>query len=147
MRFTLSALLFSSALLAAPLALAAAPQGELSEPIVAMIPLVSANADKLGLNAEQKGKLEAWKAEAPAKRGAVEKEAAALRAKLREMIYSNAPQAEREAVAKQIGEIEAKLVLMRSGCADNLRSFLTPEQFAELVKLDQARQAALKPKN
>lgn len=107
----------------------------LSAPVVALMPVVMANIDTLGLDEDQKAALADWMATAPAARGALEDETAALRAQMAELILSDAPQDQREALATRIGDNETALILMRSRCVDNLRSLLTAEQFAQTVAM------------
>lgn len=111
----------------------------LSAPVVALMPVVVKNADSLGLDEAQKAALADWMAVAPQKRGALEDETAALRAEMAALILAEAPVADREALATRIGENETTLIMMRSGCVDNLREFLTPEQFAQVLDLAAAK--------
>lgn len=107
----------------------------LSAPVVMMMPVVMKNADALGLDDAQKAALDKWAKAAPAARGALEDETAALRADMAALILAGAPQEERVALAAKIGENETALIMMRSACVDNLRTLLTPDQFARLVEL------------
>lgn len=107
----------------------------LSAPVVAMMMVVMKNVDALALDDAQKAALDEWMQIAPAKRGALEDETAVLRAQMAELILTNAPTEQREALAQKIGENETLLILMRSACVDNLRALLTPEQFARVVEL------------
>lgn len=125
--------------IAMPLAAAAqdfnAQQSGLSQPVIALTAALAKNADALNLDDQQRAALKAWMDEMPAKRMAVEKETVALRSELRRKIVSGAPLAEREALARRIGDKETELVMMRSGCVDHWREVLTAEQFAELLQL------------
>lgn len=107
----------------------------LSAPIVGLTPVLAMNQDALGLDEAQKAAVKEFMATMPAKRMALEDETAALRADLRKAILDNAPAADREALAKLIGENETRLIMMRSNCVDHWRSVLTPEQFAKLVEM------------
>ncbi|MFZ1467676.1 MAG: Spy/CpxP family protein refolding chaperone [Paracoccaceae bacterium] len=118
----------------------ATPQEKgLSAPVIMLMPAIMKNVDTLGLDDTQKAALDEWMKVAPQKRGALEDETAVLRAQMKEAILANAPVAEREALAQQIGANETALVMMRSGCVDNLRTLLTPEQFASLLDLAAAQ--------
>jgi Spy/CpxP family protein refolding chaperone len=123
-------------------ALAEAPRNPtslgLSAPIVGLTPVLAANQDALGLDEAQKAAVKEFLATMPAKRMALEDETAALRAELRKAILDNAPVADRETLAKKIGENETQLLMMRSNCVDHWRSVLTPEQFAKLVEMASA---------
>lgn len=132
--------LFSAALAAAlPAAAVAqdfnAQEAGLSQPVIAITAPLAKNADALKLNEEQRAALKAWLDEMPARRVAVEKETVALRLDLRQKIAAGAPVAEREALAEQIGAKETELLMMRSNCVDHWRDVLTPDQFAELLKI------------
>ncbi len=111
----------------------------LSSPVVALMPVVVKNVDALNLDDAQKAAIDEWMKVAPAARGALEDETAGLREKMAELILTNAPQADREALAAEIGAKETALILMRSACADNLRTVLTPEQFAKVLELAAAK--------
>ena len=133
--------LFSAALaMVLPLAAAAqepfdAQKAGLSQPVIAVTMALAQNADALQLTDEQRGAVKAWMDEMPAKRIAVERETVAMRTELRQMIAAGAPVAEREALATRIGAKETEMAMMRSACVDHWRSVLTPEQFAELLRL------------
>ena len=132
-----AALLASSVLLAAPAF--AEPAIVLASPVVELVPIVKQQADALGLNAEQKAKLEAWMNEAPAKRKAVEQEQIDLRKKLRAAVLSLNSEDERNALIQQIADNEAKLMAMRARCVDFLRGMLTVEQFDKVVAAYKAK--------
>lgn len=112
-----------------------AQKAGLSQPVIALTPTLAKNADALKLTEEQRAAVAAWMAEAPGKRMAVEREAFALRTELRAKIASGAPAEEREALARQIGDKETELLMMRSNCVDHWRSQLSPEQFAQLLQM------------
>ena len=117
----------------------AEPVVQLASPVIELVPIVKQQGDTLGLNAEQKAKLDAWMKEAPAKRKAVEQEQIELRQKLRAaMLTLNSDEERKELIAK-ITENEAKLLNMRAGCADFLRGILTAEQFDKVVAAYKAK--------
>ncbi len=134
-------ILLSAALALAIPALAHAQQAPtpqekgLSAPVVALMPVLMKNGEALGLDAAQKAALDDWMATAPKKRAALEDETVALRAEMKAAILAGAPVADREALAARIGANETALIMMRSGCVDNLRKLLTADQFAALVKM------------
>ena len=125
--------------LALPATAQQARRSELSLPIVAYTPVIAKNADALQLNEEQLSALKAWLDTMPAQRKALEGEAIALRARLRDAINAGSPQEERQALAEQIGDAETRLVMMRSACTDHWRGILTPEQFAMMQEIAMAR--------
>ena len=61
--------------------------------------------------------------------------AVAARAELRAAIIAGAPADERQALAAKVGEMETKLVMMRSNCTDHWRATLTEAQFAKMLEL------------
>lgn len=128
---------FTAALVAST-AMAEGPR-ELSAPIVAFTPVIVKNADALNLTEAQRADLKQWTSTMPAKRKAIEEEARQARAALRQAIVDGAPQTEREALAQKVGQMETRLVLMRSACADHWREVLSEEQFAQMVALYQAQ--------
>lgn len=114
----------------------ATPQEKgLSAPVVMLTPVLAKNAEALKLDDAQKAAVKSFIETMPPKRVAFENETAALRAELAAKILAGAPVAEREALAAKVGANETQLLMMRSNCADHWRTVLTPEQFAELVKL------------
>ena len=116
-----------------------APQSELSRPIVMFTPVVAKNADALNLTAEQRADVRNWIATMPAKRKAIEAEAIAARAALREAIIAGAPQAERQQLAEAVGALEVRLVMARSACTDHWRAVLSEDQFKQMLDLAQAK--------
>ncbi|WP_136394474.1 Spy/CpxP family protein refolding chaperone [Aliigemmobacter aestuarii] len=107
----------------------------LSAPVIAITQVLAKNADALNLNDDQRADLAAWLEVMPKKRGAFEDEIATLRAEMRLAIAGGKPEEERRALAQKIGEMEIELIMMRSNCVDHWRSVLTPDQFAELLRL------------
>lgn len=115
----------------------AEPAIVLSSPVVELVAI--AKSAELGLSDEQKAKLAAWIAEAPAKRKAVENEQIRLRAELRAAILDGKPADERQALIDKIASNEAQLLTMRSKCTDFLRGLLTAEQFDKVVAAYKAK--------
>ncbi|MBS0125927.1 Spy/CpxP family protein refolding chaperone [Thetidibacter halocola] len=126
--------LASAFALAASTAFAAMP-GELSDPIVAFTPVIAKNADTLELTETQRADLKAWLETMPAQREALQNEAVAARAALRDAIVAGAPAAERQSLADAVGKLETQLVMMRSDCTDHWRAVLTEAQFAKMLEL------------
>ncbi|WP_298803499.1 Spy/CpxP family protein refolding chaperone [uncultured Lentibacter sp.] len=111
------------------------PAREISAPIVAFTPVIVKNADVLELTEAQRADLKQWLDTMPANRKRVEEAALAARADLRAAIVAGAPVDERQALAAIVGDMETKLVMMRSNCTDHWRATLTPEQFAKMLEL------------
>lgn len=115
----------------------AEPPITLSSPIVELVGI--AKSADLRLSDEQKAKLDAWVAEAPAKRKAIENEQVQLRTQLREALLSGKPADERKALIDKIADNEAQLLNMRSRCTDFLRNLLTAEQFEKVIAAYRAK--------
>ncbi|MDR5900414.1 hypothetical protein QC823_15730 [Halomonas vilamensis] len=108
---------------------------ELSSPIAMLTPAVAKNADTLDLNASQREAVQEWLATSPKVREALEDRMMAARAELREMIVQGETRDQREEKAIAIGEMEAKLLMMRSNCVDHWRNVLNEEQFAQALEI------------
>jgi len=87
------------------------------------------------LTEAQRADLAQWIDTKPAQRKAVEAEAIAARAALRNAIDAGMPRVERQTLADRIGALEAQLVMMRSDCTDHWRSVLTEEQFTRMLAM------------
>ncbi|HKK86703.1 MAG TPA: hypothetical protein VJ942_14395 [Roseovarius sp.] len=107
--------------------------GELSKPVIRLTKVIAQNADALELTADQRTDLKAWLESKPAQRQALEADARGKRAQLRAAIIDNAPRADRQALAQDIGVLETRLVMMRSDCVDHWRATLSQEQFAKAM--------------
>ncbi|MGC8853783.1 MAG: hypothetical protein ACP5OY_02575 [Halothiobacillaceae bacterium] len=130
-------LLLTASLLASAPSVLAEPAISLASPVVELVGI--AKSADLGLNDEQKSKLEAWIKEAPAKRKALENEQVQLRTQLREAILAGKPEEDRMGLIEKISTNEKQLLTMRSKCSDFLRQLLTPEQFDKVVAAYRAK--------
>ena len=110
---------------------AAGPQ--LAEPVVQLMPQVKKLRAELNLNEAQARAIDNWIASAPPKRKALEAQARALRAEMREAILNNAERLQREDIKARIVEAEKRLIEMRALCTRMLRNTLNAEQFAKVV--------------
>jgi len=119
-------------LLASPFAATAQPC-DLGEPVINLMPHLQAMRAELGLNEQQSQVIDAWLAEAPARRHAMEAEACEVRAKLREALLYRAPRLAREHLKREMAYKDARLIEIRSLCARMLHSTLTPEQYKAVV--------------
>ena len=111
------------------------PAREISAQIVAFTPVIVKNADALELTEAQRADLKQWLDTMPANRKMIEEAALAARAELRAAIIAGTPADERQALAAKVGEMETKLVMMRSNCTDHWRATLTEAQFAKMLEL------------
>jgi len=112
--FSLSAIVLSCALMAAPLH--AEPAIQLASPVIELVPIVKTQSSSFGLNAEQMAKLDVWMKDTPAKRKTVEQEQIVLREKLRTAVLQSNNEEERKELITQIADNEAKLLTMRALC-------------------------------
>jgi len=117
-----------------PVASMAADRSELPTPIVELMPHVQKLGGELNLTAEQKKALDAWMAEAPAKREALEDEYLAIRAELREAILNRDDRLKREGLIAHLAEKNKQLIQMRSLCARMLNETLNDEQYRKVVE-------------
>lgn len=106
---------------------------ELGEPIIALMPHLKEIRSELNLSEEQNKTIDAWLAEAPAKRKALEKETLAVREQLRKALLERAPRLEREKLKTELAEKNNRLIEMRSLCARMLHKTLDKDQYAKLV--------------
>ncbi len=116
-----------------PVTASSADVAELGQPIVELMPQVKKMRADLQLTKAQSDKLDAWLADAPAKREALEAETLEIRDQLREAILTGADRMTREALKKEFAAKQTRLIEMRSLCTRMLRDTLTPEQFDKVV--------------
>ncbi|MGC9456413.1 MAG: hypothetical protein ACP5DC_02720 [Halothiobacillaceae bacterium] len=120
--------------LSLPVSVMAVDRSELPTPIVELMPHVQKLGDSLNLTAEQKKTLDAWMAEAPARREALEDEYLAIRAELREAILKRDERLNRERLIAHLAEKDKQLTQMRSLCARMLEDTLSAEQYQKVVE-------------
>lgn len=106
---------------------------QLATPIIKLIPAFKEIREELKINEEQAKTIDAWLAEAPAKRKEVTQEMFAVRAELREAILNRVDRAKRDALKEKLNEANNRLIVMSSLCARMLRKTLTKEQYAKVV--------------
>lgn len=109
--------------------------GDGAIPVVELMPLTMKHEADLKLSTEQIKSLEDYRKQAMPGRVAVQKKIIELRGQLRLAILDNKPQAEREALMKQIADTEVEHFQGRSRCVEHLRKTLSADQFAQLSKL------------
>ena len=108
-------------------------------PIVEFMPLLVSYEKELNLTPAQVQAITEYRKTAMPVRVALQKNLLALRANLRQAILDNAPAAQRDALMQKINHTEMMHMQARNRCADFVRTTLTPEQFAKLVKLYQQK--------
>ena len=117
------------------LAAAKSVPGDGAIPVVELMPLTMKHEADLKLTAEQIQALDAYKKQAMPGRVAVQKKILNLRGELRLAILDNKPQADREALMKQIADAEVEHFQGRNRCVEALRKIMSTEQFAQLSQL------------
>ncbi|HIP81332.1 MAG TPA: hypothetical protein EYH16_02845 [Leucothrix mucor] len=106
---------------------------QLATPIVKLIPAFKEIREELKLNDEQAKTIDAWIAEAPAKKKEVIQKVFAVRAELREAILNRDDRAKRDALKKKLNNANNRLVVMSSLCTRMLHKTLTKEQYAKVI--------------
>lgn len=127
--------LFAALACAASLSIAKNVPGDGAIPVVELMPLTMRYEADLKLSAEQIKSLDDYRKQAMPGRVALQKKILELRGQLRLAILDNKPDAEREALMRQIADAEIEHFKGRSRCAEHLRRTLSAEQFAQLSKL------------
>jgi Spy/CpxP family protein refolding chaperone len=128
-------LLALALVLTAGVAAAKSVPGDGALPVVELMPLTMKHEADLQLTPEQIKALEDYRKQAMPGRVAVQKTIVSLRGELRLAILDNKPQAEREALMKQIAEAEVEHFQGRNRCVEALRKIMSAEQFAQLSRL------------
>ncbi len=109
--------------------------GDAAIPVVELMPLTMKHEADLQLTPEQIKALDDYRKQAMPGRVVVQKKILSLRGELRMAILDNKPQAEREALMKQIADAEVEHFQGRNRCVEALRKIMSAEQFARLSKL------------
>ena len=119
----------------ASLAMAKGVPGDGAIPVVELMPLTMKHEADLKLSTEQIQSLESYRKQAMPGRVAVQKKIIELRGQLRMALLDNKPQADRDALMKQVAEAEVQHFQGRERCVAHLRQMLSAEQFAQLRQL------------
>jgi len=122
-------------LLASGLAAAKSVPGDGAIPVVELMPLTMKHEADLQLTAEQIQALDDYRKQAMPGRVALQKKILTLRGELRMAILDNKPTVEREALMKQIAEVEVEHFKGRERCVEALRKIMSAEQFTQISKL------------
>lgn len=109
--------------------------GDAAIPVVELMPLTMRYEADLKLTPEQIQALADYRKQAMPVRMGVQKRIVELRGQLRMAILDNQPQAERDALMKQIADAEVEHFQGRNRCVEQLRKTLSADQFAQLSKL------------
>lgn len=119
----------------AGLAQAKSVPGDGAIPVVELMPLTMRYEADLKLTPEQIKSLDDYRKQAMPGRVAVQKKIIELRGQLRMALLDNKPQADRDALMKQVAEAEVQHFQGRERCVAHLRQMLSAEQFAQLRQL------------
>lgn len=117
------------------LAAAKGVPGDVAIPVVELMPLTMKHEADLKLTADQIKLLDDYRKQAMPGRVAVQKKIIELRGQLRMAILDNKPQADRDALMKQIADAEVEHFQGRNRCVEHLRKTLSADQFAQLGQL------------
>lgn len=120
---------------AATLSVAKNVAGDAAIPVVELMPLTLRYEADLRLTPEQIQALAEFRKQAMPGRLAVQKKIVSLRGELRMAILDNQPQAERDALMRQIADAEVEHFKGRDRCVKAVRTLLSAEQFAQLSRL------------
>lgn len=132
--FISSLLVFSLSALTTPaLAEKGSATSELAAPIINLMPLVKELRDELKLDEKQTKAIDAWVAEAPAKRKELTLKIVEVRAELREALLNREDRIKREKLKFELSEANRRLIELKSLCARMLHNTLTDEQYAKVV--------------
>lgn len=109
--------------------------GDGAIPVVELMPLTMRYEVDLKLTPEQIKSLDDYRKQAMPSRVAVQQKIIDLRGQLRIALLDNKPEADRDALMKQIADAEVQHFKGRERCVEHLRQLLNAEQFAQLRKL------------
>ena len=109
--------------------------GDGAIPVVELMPLTMRYEVDLKLTPEQIKSLDDYRKQAMPSRVAVQQKIIELRGQLRIALLDNKPEADRDALMKQIADAEVQHFKGRERCVEHLRQLLNAEQFAQLRKL------------
>ena len=129
--------LFISSLLAVALTAPALadkmPMDELASPLIELIPAFKKVRADLKLDEKQNKAVDAWMAEAPAKKKELKQKVLVIRAELREALLNRETRTKRDALKGELEQATSRVIEMQSLCARMLHKTLTKEQYAKVV--------------
>ena len=117
-----------------------ASTAELASPLIELIPAFKTVRAELKLDEEQNKTVDAWMAEAPAKKAELKQIVLAARSDLREALINRDSRVKRDALKTKLEEANRRVIEMESLCARMLHNTLTKEQYTKVVA--QYREAA-----
>ncbi len=104
-------------------------------PAPSLMPILAKQAEELGLNAEQQGKLADWRRVAQPQREKMEKEISADRLAINQAMLDGKGNAEVQAMVKAVQRKEIKLVVAKLACRDNAKKVLSKAQWEKLIAM------------
>jgi len=106
---------------------------ELASPIIELMPAFKKVRDALKLEEKQAKEIEAWMAEAPAKKKELKQDVLAIRAELRDSLINRDSRIKREELKFKLSEANRRIIEMQSLCARMLHNTLTDKQYGQVV--------------
>lgn len=106
---------------------------ELAAPIIELMPAFKKVRADLKLDEKQAKTIDAWMAEAPAKKKELKQEALVVRTELRDALITRTSRMKREELKFKLGEANRRIIEIQSLCARMLNDTLTKEQYAKVI--------------
>jgi len=106
---------------------------ELAQPLIELIPAFKKVRDDLKLDEKQSKTIDAWMAEAPAKKSELKKNVVVARSALREAMINRDSRVTRDNLKASLEQANRRVIEMESLCARMLYKTLTKEQYAKVI--------------
>ena len=106
---------------------------ELATPLIELVPAFKKVRSELKLNEKQNKAVDAWMAEAPAKKAELKQNVLMARSELREALISRDSRAKRDELKDKLADANRKVIEMESLCARMLYTTLDEEQYTIVV--------------
>ncbi len=109
------------------------PTAELASPLIELIPAFKEVRTELKLDEKQSKTVDAWMAEAPAKKKELRQNVLMARSELREALIRRESRIKRDELKLKLEEANRKVIELESLCARMLHTTLTKEQYAKVI--------------
>ena len=106
---------------------------ELATPLIELVPAFKKVRSELKLDEKQNKAVDAWMAEAPAKKAELKQSVLMARSELREALINRDTRIKRDALKTKLENANRKVIEMESLCARMLHTTLNEEQYAKVV--------------
>lgn len=106
---------------------------ELATPLIELIPAFKKVRSELKLNDKQSKTIDAWMAEAPAKKAELKQDVLMARSELREALINRDTRVKRDELKADLENASRKVIEMESLCARMLHTTLDEEQYTIVV--------------